>query len=151
MGESLLFGKGLVMVKCLGMLDACVKTSHKGKLLKYGYQAINNNFVGLSTLCLAEIRAIRSLPICQPGQFADSTPIMAMPKFVPTKNCSVRKQEKAYRKEWRKIVLAAHYEWLQEKLQAQAGKLSGIDIIDLTGQPLDDEEKIIEVRAECWV
>ena len=139
------------MTKCIGMLDACVKKSCKGRLQKFAYQAANKNFIGLSTLCLAEIRAIRSLPICQPGQFADSTPIMAMPIFVPTENCSVRKQEKAYRKEWRKIVLCAHYEWLQEKLQAQADKLSGVDIIDLTGKPIDDEEKIIERRADSWV
>ena len=135
----------------MGLVDACVKSSRKGRLQKYAYQATNKNFVGLSTLCLAEIRAIRSLPICQRGQFADSTPVMAMPIFVPTENCSVRKQEKAYRKEWRKIVLCAHYEWLQEKLQAQADRLSGVDIIDLTGKPIDDEEKLIEYRAESWV
>ena len=135
----------------MGLIDACVKSSRKGRLQKFAYQAASTQFVGLSTLCIAEIRAIWSLPICQPGQFVNDAPVMVMPNFAPEKSCSVRKQEKAYRKEWRKIVLSAHYEWLQEKLQAQADRLSGVDIIDLTGKHVDDEEKIIEYRADSWV
>ena len=139
------------MVKCLGMIDACVKSSRKGRLQRYKHNAVSTQFVGLSTLCIAEIRAIRSLPICQPGQFADDAPMMIMPIFVPADGCSVRKQEKAYRKEWRKIVLSAHYEWVQEKVQAQADRLSGVDIIDLTGKHVDDEEVVVEIRADNWV